>query len=443
MISGGKATTNNMMILSQNSVKLCNTILGLLNMAFPSFKLCSQLQQTLSNFGFSTPTPIQTKVIPLVLEKKDILAKAKTGSGKSASFILPILELYSRKTYEGKPKVRVLVLTPTRDLTIQVAKAFELFGEALTIKPKVVSVIGGEGISEQLYAIQRGCDILVATSGRLVDILDKGQLNLAHIEFFVLDEADKMLNLGFSEELDKILLKLPSKRQNLLFSATYPQKIIDIASKITTNAVEVTIDEDVPTVDTVTQEAISVNSENRGPLLRHLLASNPSWGQVLVFMANKRATDNIAAKFRKYGFSAESFHGDLNQEDRNFTLDEFKAKKIKILFATDIAARGLDIDGIDCVVNYDLPRSSSDYIHRIGRTARAGKSGFALSFVTLEDIEHFKTIKKQCKLDIEPKQIEGFELVGTAPIKEKGKAPVKGKRKSKKDKLRENIAKDS
>jgi superfamily II DNA/RNA helicase len=412
-------------------------------MAFSSFNLCPQLQQTLANIGFSIPTRVQTKVIPSVLERKDILAKAKTGSGKSASFILPILELYSRNSYEGKSKVRVLVLTPTRDLTIQVAKAFELFGKGLSKKPKVVSVIGGEGISEQLYAIQKGCDILVATSGRLVDILDKGQLNLAHIEFFVLDEADKMLNLGFSEELDKILLKLPPKRQNLLFSATYPQKIIDIASKITTNAVEVTIDEDIPTVDTVTQEAISVNTENRGPLLRHLIASNPSWGQVLVFMANKRATDNIAAKFRKYGFSAESFHGDLTQEDRNFTLDEFKAKKIKILFATDIAARGLDIDGIDCVVNYDLPRSSSDYIHRIGRTARAGKSGFALSFVTLEDTEHFKIIKKQCKLDIEPKQIEGFELVGTPPTKEKGKAPVKGKRKSKKDKLRENIAKDS
>ncbi|QOG11917.1 DEAD/DEAH box helicase [Arcobacter sp. FWKO B] len=410
-------------------------------MSFSSFNLCSQLQQTLANIGFSTPTPIQTKVIPLVLEKNDILARAKTGSGKSASFILPILELYSRKSYEGKSKVRALVLTPTRDLTIQVAKAFEMFGGELTKKPKVVSIIGGEGISEQLYAIQRGCDILVATSGRLVDILDKGQLNLAHIEFFVLDEADKMLNLGFSEELDSILLQLPPKRQNLLFSATYPQKILDIALKITTNALEVTIDEDVPTVDTVTQEAISVNSENRGPLLRHLLSNNPSWGQVLVFMANKRATDNIAAKFRKYGFSAESFHGDLTQEDRNFTLDEFKAKKIKILFATDIAARGLDIDGIDCVVNYDLPRSSSDYIHRIGRTARAGKSGFALSFVTLEDTEHFKTIKKQCKLDIEPKQIEGFELVGTPLAKEKGKAPVKGKRKSKKDKLRESALK--
>ncbi len=409
-------------------------------MSFSSFNLCSPLMQTLEKIGFTSPTPIQTKVIPLVLDNKDVLAKAKTGSGKSASFILPILELYSRKTYEGKSKVRVLVITPTRDLTIQVAKAFELFSETLTKKPKVVSVIGGEGISEQLYAIQRGCDILVATSGRLVDILDKGQLNLAHIEFFVLDEADKMLNLGFSEELDSILLQLPPKRQNLLFSATYPQKIVDIASKITTNGVEISIEEDVPTVDTVTQEAIFVNSENRGPLLRHLLKTSP-WGQVLVFIANKRATDNIAAKFRKYGFSAESFHGDLNQEDRNFTLDEFKAKRIKILFATDIAARGLDIDGIDCVVNYDLPRSSSDYIHRIGRTARAGKSGFAVSFVSLEDTEHFKTIKKQCKLEIELKQIEGFELVGTAPIKEKGKAPVKGKRKSKKDKIRESASK--
>jgi len=261
-------------------------------------------------------------------------------------------------------------------------------------------------------------------------------MNLSKLEFFVLDEADKMLDLGFSVELDTILKELPSKRQNLLFSATYPQKMLEIASKITNNPVEVTIEEEKQTVENITQRAIHVNQENRRVLLRELLKTN-SWKLVLVFIATKRAADNIAQKFRKYGYDAESFHGNLEQEERKYTLEDFKNKKINILFATDIAARGLDIDDIDCVVNYDLPRSPADYIHRIGRTARAGKKGTAISFVTHENEDHFKLIEKRSEIMLELEEIKGFELTGTAPRKEKGQAPVKGKRKSKKDKLRE------
>jgi superfamily II DNA/RNA helicase len=305
----------------------------------------------------------------------------------------------------------------------------------------VVSVIGGESIADQLYDIQQGCDVVVATSGRLIDILDKKQINLSKLEFFVLDEADKMLDLGFAQELEVILKALPQKRQNLLFSATYPPKMMHIASRITQDAVEVSIEEERQTVDNIHQRAICVNRENRGPLLRHLISTN-EWELILVFMANKRATDNIAAKFRKRGFKAESFHGDLDQEDRNYTLDAFKSRKIKILFATDIAARGLDIDDVNCVVNFDLPRSPADYIHRIGRTARAGKSGVAISFIGHEDSEHFKLIEKRSDIRLEREQIDGFELTGDAPEKVKGKAPVKGKRKSKKDKAREKEAKD-
>ncbi|MFA6195697.1 MAG: DEAD/DEAH box helicase [Sulfurimonas sp.] len=411
-------------------------------MPFALLKLSPQLQSTLKKSGFTKPTPIQEKVIPLVLSGQDVMAMAQTGSGKSASYILPILELLSRNKQEGKAKIKALILTPTRELTLQVTEAFNTFGADLDKKPKVVSVIGGEGIGEQLYAIQQGCDILVATSGRLLDVVSKKQMNLSHIEFFVLDEADKMLNLGFAEELELILKELPSKRQNLLFSATYPQKILTIASKITQKPIQVSIEQEVPTVQSITQRAIEVNRENRGPLLRHLLKSE-NLEHVLVFMANKRATDNIAEKFKKYGLSAQSFHGDLTQEERNFTLSEFKAKRIRILFATDIAARGLDIDTISCVVNFDLPRSPTDYIHRIGRTARAGKAGTAISFIAHEDKEHFAIIQKKCGVSMDLEQIEGYEIQGEIPIIEKGKAPIKGKGKSKKDKLREQALKDT
>ena len=411
-------------------------------MPFSNLGLSPKIQSRVKKSGFLKPTPIQEKVIPLVLQKHDILAQAQTGSGKSASFVLPILHLLAQNQTTSKAKIKALILTPTRELTLQVADAFKIFGADMQRKPKVVSVIGGEGIGEQLYAIQQGCDVLVATSGRLLDVVSKKQMNLSHVEFFVLDEADKMLNLGFAEELELILKEIPQKRQNLLFSATYPQKILDIASKITQNPTRVTIEYSEPTVENIVQRAIEVNVENRAPLLRSMLKSE-KWGRVLVFMANKRATDNIAVKFRKHGFSAESFHGELTQEDRNFTLDEFKAKRLNILFATDIASRGLDIDNIDCVVNYDLPRSPTDYIHRVGRTARAGKAGIAISFVSYENKEHFKIIQKKCKTNITLEQIDGFELTGTAPTKVKGQAPIKGKKKSKKDKLREQAQKDA
>jgi len=411
-------------------------------MPFSQLGLSPLLHRAVSEEGYTEPTAIQEKVIPLVLEHKDVLARAQTGSGKSASFVLPILQLWSATRGEGKGKIKALILTPTRELTLQVAQTFESMGRHLPTKPKVVSVIGGESIGDQLYAIQQGCDILVATSGRFLDVLKKKQMNLSHLEFFVLDEADKMLDLGFAEELELILEAIPSQRQNLLFSATYPPKMEMIASRITQNPIHITIESEMPTVQSIQQRVIEVNPENRGPLLRHLLESE-KWEQVLVFMANKRASDNIAAKFRKYGFSADSFNGDLLQEDRIYVLEQFKAKKIRILFATDIAARGLDIDDITCVINFDLPRSPADYIHRIGRTGRAGKSGLAISFIGYEERDHFRLIEKRSSIKLPREQIAGFELVGTPPPKVKGPDPIKGKGKSKKDKARELAAKNA
>ena len=427
-------------------------------MTFEEFNLHDSLIKAIKKNDYEEATKIQEKVIPLVLENSDVMAKAQTGSGKTASFVLPILqkliiqaeeqkELQKKQNInpnqkKPKAKIKVLVLTPTRELTLQVANTFTLFSEFLENKIKVVSVIGGENIGDQLLDLQKGSDIVVATTGRLIDILDKKQINLSKLEYFILDEADKMLGLGFEEELEIILKELPIKRQNLLFSATYPNKILNIISKITNNPIEVNIEEESKTVDTITQRVIRVNTENRSPLLRHLITKE-KWEQVLVFMANKRSADNIAQKFRKYGFEAESFHGDLTQEERNYTLKEFKTKKIKVLFSSDIAARGLDIKDISCVINFDLPRSASDYIHRIGRTGRAGKTGIAVSFVNFENEEHFKLIEKRCELETTNEQIKGFEEKGTAPLKEKGKEAIKGKRKSKKDKLREEALKNN
>lgn len=410
-------------------------------MPFSKLKLSSQILKALDKSAFIQPTPIQKKVIPIVLDGKDVMARAQTGSGKSASFVLPVLELLAQRKGEGKAKIKALVLTPTRELTLQVSEAFKTFSEFLPKRPKIVSIIGGESIGNQLYEIQQGCDVVVATSGRLIDVLSKKQMSLSHLEFFILDEADKMLDLGFAEELEYILKEIPQKRQNLLFSATYPPKMIQIASRITSQPVEVSIEFEEPTVKEITQRVIQVNRENRAPLLRHLV-KDEKLEQILVFMANKRATDNIAAKFRKHGFKAESFHGDLYQDERNETLDYFKTKKINILFATDLVSRGLDIKDIDCVVNFDLPRSSADYIHRIGRTGRAGKSGLAISFISHEDAAHFKLIEKRSNIKLPREQIKGFELTGEAPKKEKGPSPVKGKGKSKKDKLRETASKE-
>lgn len=408
-------------------------------MSFLKFGFNQALLQTLHENAYEHPTLIQEQVIPLVLEGKDVVARAQTGSGKTASFVLPIIEKLIVLKSEGKPKIKVLVLTPTRELSVQVAQTFILFFESLHVKPKVVNLIGGERIGEQLYDIQQGCDVVVATSGRLLDVMRKQQINLSHVCFFVLDEADKMLDLGFEQELALVLEALPQKRQNLLFSATYPPKMQDIAQKVTQAPTMVSVEKEMNIFEEIHQRAICVNHENRSPLLRHLLHVN-KWERILVFMGNKRAADNSAMKFRKHGFLAESFHGDLVQEGRTWVLDAFKKGEVKILFATDIAARGLHIEGISCVINFDLPRSVDDYVHRIGRTGRAGKKGEAISFIGHEDKAHFELIQKRLHFLLPQEEIEGYALTGEAVAVEKGKAPVKGKRKSKKDKLRESLS---
>lgn len=405
-------------------------------MSFEIFNLSLELKKALEKNSYKEATPIQKEVIPLIKSKHDILAQAQTGSGKTASFVIPILELLKEEKSAKKAKIKVLVLAPTRELTLQITETFSNMSQFFEKKPSIVSVIGGESIGDQLLKIQKGCDIVVATSGRLLDIIDKKQMDLSNLQYFVLDEADKMLDLGFAQELDTILEIIPKNRQNLLFSATYSKKVIDIASKITTTATKVKIESKTTHVENIEQRAIFVNKENRNALLKYLIKQY-KFKSVLVFVSTKRATENISYKFRKSGYLAESFHGDLTQEERVYTLEEFKNKKLNILFSTDIASRGLHIDDIDCVINFDLPRSTEDYIHRIGRTARAGKTGVAISFLDNDNLAHFKLIEKRYKLDIPKEQIEGFDFTLEKVKKQKGPMPVKGKRKSKKDKLRE------
>jgi superfamily II DNA/RNA helicase len=408
---------------------------------FSDLGLIAPLIRATEEQGYQTPTEIQSNVIPLVLEGRDVMAQAQTGSGKSASFILPILHKLEHTKQEGKPKIKALILTPTRELTLQLSEMIASFGTHLAPKPKVVSIIGGESIGDQLYKVQQGCDIVVATTGRLLDVLSKKQMNLSRLEFLVLDEADRMLSEGFTAELDAILEAIPSKRQNLLFSATYPERVLELSARITTTAQRVNIEEAL-IVESIKQRAIEVNQENRSALLKHLLKEE-NLGQTIVFMATKRATENITRKYLRAGINAESFHGDLTQEERNETLKAFREGDIDLLFTTDLVARGLDILDISCVINYDLPRSPANYIHRIGRTGRAGKSGLAISFITLEGDEHFKLIEKRAKIRLEREQINGFERVGEVVKPTKGAPPIKGKRKSKKDKLREKAAQES
>ena len=405
-------------------------------MPFTQFNFNKNILDALEKNNYLKPTLIQEKVIPLILQKKDVKAKAQTGSGKSAAFVLPILKTLSDDYKKGKPKIKVLVLVPTRELALQVSQSFKTFSEFYSKKPELVTFIGGLSLGDQLHEVQKGCEILVSTAGRLLDILSKKQINLSFVEFFVLDEADKMLDMGFEKELDLILNELPKERQNLMFSASYSNKMLALIPKITQEYISIDVNDEILIPSSITQRVIEVNENKRSALLKHLLKTN-KWDLVLVFIKSRRAADNIAFKFRELGFEAESFHGDLEQEERIFTLEEFKAKKIRILFATDIAARGLHIDDIECIVNYDLPRASADYIHRVGRTARASKKGEAISFIDYESMEHFELIKKRCKLEITHESIEGFELTGVLKEKVKGQEAIKGKRKSKKDKLRE------
>jgi ATP-dependent RNA helicase RhlE len=407
-------------------------------MSFSSLGLSRPLLQALDDQDYVAPTPIQSQAIPAILAGHDVWASAQTGSGKTAAFSLPLLELLSRTPGSRPLKVRALILVPTRELAAQVGDSIHNYGYRLDEPLKTTVLFGGVSINPQMMALRGGSDIVVATPGRLLDLIDKNALKLSSVELLVLDEADRLFNLGFADELNRILALLPAKRQNLLFSATFPPAVDSLARALLNDPVRIAVSsDDAPSAAPVEiqQRAIEVDQPHRTQLVRHLIEEN-QWSRVLVFVATKYHTSHVADKLRKAGLRAAPFHGELSQGARTENLEDFKSGRLQVLVATDVAARGLDIESLPAVINYDLPRSPADYLHRIGRTGRAGEKGVAISLITAETHHHFRIIEKKNGLVLEREQIPGFEPkdVIIPPLDPNG--GVKGKRPSKKDKLR-------
>ena len=379
-------------------------------MSFSTLGLSEPLTQAVAELHYAKPYPIQEEAIPAIIAGKDILGIAKTGSGKTASFVLPILELFQRSKAAKTKRVVVLVLVPTRELAVQVAEVFQTFAEALTNAVKTVAVYGGVAINPQMVAVH-GAEIIVATPGRLLDLVSSNALRLSDVEILVLDEADKMLDLGFADEMDQVFDLLPPKRQTILFSATLGDAIQDINQNLLRNPVKIQIDDDEQDVDLIKQMAYRVDAERKGPLLRYIIKSG-KMQQVLVFVSSVRTADNVVVKLNKNGIQAAAIHSKKTQGARTDALAKFKAGKLPVLVATDLMSRGIDIQFLPYVINFELPRSPKDYIHRIGRTGRAEAAGEAISLITPDDEHHFKIIQKKMGKRVEIMASEDIDLSG-------------------------------
>ncbi len=364
-------------------------------LTFDSFKLNKAFTPTLKKENYQTPTPIQEEVIPPILAGKDLLGIAKTGSGKTASYVLPILNRLQKKGATKNRHIEVLVLVPTRELAIQVGEVFGTFSRGLPERIKTFAVYGGVSINPQMIKMQN-VNVLVATPGRLLDLVKSKAVHLSLVQILVLDEADKMLNLGFKKEMEQILDLLPNKKQNLLFSATLNKNIKQIKKLTLVDPVVVKIEEEDLSLDAIEQLYYSVSSEKKGPLLRSIL-NKYKGQQTLIFTSSTYQADNVFDKLRKNGFQPSVIHGKKSQGARQRVLNNFKNGDLEILIATDLIGRGIDIEKLPLVINYELPRSPKDYIHRIGRTGRAGNKGIAISLITPEDEHHFKVIQKKMK----------------------------------------------
>ena len=362
-------------------------------MPFSSLGLSPALQKALADQNYAKPYPIQTEAIPAILEGKDILGIAQTGSGKTASFVLPILEQFQTQTSSKNRHIKALVLVPTRELAMQVNEVFKTLSNKLPEKTKSLAVFGGVAINPQMIALQ-GVEILVATPGRLLELISTRAVSLSAVKILVIDEADKMLNLGFKEEMTQVFGLLPKKRQNLLFSATLSDDLNNINRNLLRNPVVVKVEEEIKNLDLIKQFAYLISEEKKGPMLRYIIKQNKI-KQVLVFTSSVHRADAVAVKLNANGIDAYAVHSKKSQEARTEALSLFKSGKIRVLVATDLMARGIDIKFLPYVINYELPRSPKDYVHRIGRTGRAGSSGEAISLVNPEEEHHFKVIQKK------------------------------------------------
>lgn len=380
-------------------------------MSFTSLGLSPALLKVLADQNYTQPYPIQQEAIPAILKKRDVLGIAQTGSGKTAGYVLPMLMNLKGKTVTKNRHVNVLVLVPTRELAMQVSEVFITFGGALPERAKTLAVFGGVSINPQMMALQ-GVNVLVATPGRLLELVESKAVHLSEIETLVLDEADKMLNMGFREEMSLIFKLLPRKRQNLLFSATLNDDVSRINQIILQNPVVIKIDQEADTFDLISQLGYFVSEENKGPLLRYLIKTN-DMKQVLVFTSSVYKADNVADKLRKNGVKAMAIHSKKSQGARTEALNRFKSGEIRVLVATDLISRGIDIQFLPYVINYELPRSPKDYIHRIGRTGRAESLGEAISLISPEEKHHFRVIQKKMgkwvtMIDSENINLHGF-----------------------------------
>jgi len=362
-------------------------------MSFSSLGLSPSLLKTLAAQKYEYPYPIQQKVIPAILNKADVLGIAKTGSGKTASFVLPILRSLQRSRETKNRHVNVLVLVPTRELAEQVKNVFQKFGSVIPERIKTLAVYGGVSINPQMKALQ-GINILVATPGRLLELVESNAVHLSDIATLVIDEADRMLAMGFKDEMSRIYSLLPAKRQNLLFSATLNEDVTQIKDLLLNNPEVIKIEEDSDKMELISQLAYYVDDAKKGPLLRYLIKSN-EMKQVLVFASSAFKVDSVVSKLSNNGIKAAGMHGKKSQGARTKALERFKAGQINVLVTTDLLARGIDIDFLPYVVNYELPRSPKDYIHRIGRTGRAENPGEAISLVCPDEEHHFKVIQKK------------------------------------------------
>jgi superfamily II DNA/RNA helicase len=431
-------------------------------LTFTSLGLSPNLCLAAERAGWTQPTPIQEQGIPLILQGQDVLATAATGSGKTAAYGLGLLQFLQasealQTPHSTRRSTRILVIVPTRELAVQVGQVFKelvLVSSQLANdvnektqhhKPsnalRVATIFGGVSINPQMLALRGGADIVVATPGRLLDLVDHNALHLDNVSHLVLDEVDRLLDLGFTEELNRVLALLPSKRQNLWFSATFDHSLQPLAASMLRQPVRVEIADSASTEylePAIHQRAIAIDEKKRTLLLRHLFTQE-KWKQVLVFVATRYASEHVANKLYQAGVYATALHGEMSQGARQTVLQEFKDARWEVLVTTDLAARGIDIAKLPTVVNYDLPRSATDYIHRMGRTGRAGEKGEVLSFVTAASLAHWNVIQKRQSTALTLEVMEGFEPIDTPPPAPKlndGTGGIKGRRPSKKDKLR-------
>lgn len=414
-------------------------------MPFSNFGLCNPIVRAIEDLGYTAPTPIQKQAIPVILSGKDLIATAQTGTGKTAAFVLPILEAFNKERLLRGKRVRALILTPTRELAVQVAANVTEYSRHLSLSS--LAVYGGIDIEPQKQRLIEGVDILVATPGRLLDLAHQRALHFDELEVLVIDEADRMVDMGLGGDIKKITDRLPKDRQNLLFSATMTDDVLALSdgfsdAKMSDLAVEITISPQVTAAPNIDQWLITVDKDTKSALLSHLI-NDRKWDQALIFIEKKHAAAKLVDQLTKRGIKADAIHGDKSQAMRENILADFKSGKLKYLVATGVAARGIDIGELSRVVNYDLPFKPEEYIHRIGRTGRAGATGEAISFVAMGDFKNLCNIESRLNHIIVRKEIEGFPVRKKVPVsilnyvrkskrpksnaasKHKGKAPSK------------------